>query len=193
MSPVNKSRVNNSAKNATFLVIYSFVFLSLFSLLVSLFYFKIKFWITMGLFLGGVFFYTLAEYLIHRFLLHYFAGNQANRWPSQSHHFHHLFPQDEKRIDITIVPALVLAALFLYVFWLTLHVLSFSFFAGFVAGYATYHFLHYKIHTAPPPKSIFKYLWRYHHIHHHLDDKKAYGVTSPFWDFIFRTIPRINL
>jgi sterol desaturase/sphingolipid hydroxylase (fatty acid hydroxylase superfamily) len=58
-----------------------------------------------------------------------------------------------------------------------------------VAGYASYLCVHYSVHAFPPPKNFLKHLWIHHALHHYQQPHSAYGVSSPFWDFIFRTMP----
>ncbi|MGB3618930.1 MAG: sterol desaturase family protein, partial [Catalinimonas sp.] len=33
-------------------------------------------------------------------------------------------------------------------------------------------------------------LWVHHSIHHFKDDERAFGVSSPLWDWVFGTMPR---
>jgi len=34
------------------------------------------------------------------------------------------------------------------------------------------------------------FLKQYHLRHHYKDDDRGYGVSSPFWDYIFRTVSK---
>ena len=40
------------------------------------------------------------------------------------------------------------------------------------------------------PKGFFNFLWANHAVHHYKDQTKAYGVSSPFWDYVFGTMPK---
>ncbi|MEX2379667.1 MAG: sterol desaturase family protein, partial [Vicingaceae bacterium] len=40
-----------------------------------------------------------------------------------------------------------------------------------------------------PPKNFLKQLWIHHSIHHYQEDDKAFGVSSPLWDYVFGTMP----
>jgi 4-hydroxysphinganine ceramide fatty acyl 2-hydroxylase len=63
------------------------------------------------------------------------------------------------------------------------------FFAGFVAGYSTYLIIHYAVHALKPPKNFLRYLWRHHSHHHYSSVDTAFGVSLPFWDVLFGTMP----
>ncbi len=147
-----------------------------------------------GLFVFGVLFWTLAEYLLHRFVFHWI--NEA-KW-SQRFHFimhgsHHDFPRDEERLLMPPVPGLIMGgmlfAAFYCIFWLLgISQLTFGFFPGFFSGYLMYSFVHRATHINRPPKR-FKYIWYHHSLHHYKYPDKAFGVSSPFWDKVFGTMP----
>lgn len=177
-------------RNDTYSVIYTFIVLAIMMIAYSAFFIKINIYLQAAFLFGGFLFFSLTEYLIHRFLLHLKGEEGKQKWKSNSHVHHHQFPLDKNRIDITLLQAIVLAALFFFLFWIILKQIAFSFFSGFIAGYTLYHFVHYKIHTSRPPKNILKYLWQHHHIHHHINESAAFGVTSPFWDIMFGTMPK---
>ena len=67
---------------------------------------------------------------------------------------------------------------------------AYGFTAGFLFGYAAYLFVHYLVHALQPPQNALKVLWVNHAIHHYKNPDVAYGVTTPFWDFVFRTLPK---
>ena len=61
--------------------------------------------------------------------------------------------------------------------------------AGIITGYMVYSSIHYSIHTYKPIKGL-KFLWAHHLKHHNPKyEDRAFGVTSPFWDWVFRTMP----
>jgi len=67
---------------------------------------------------------------------------------------------------------------------------AYVFLPGFLMGYAGYLFVHYIVHAYQPPKNFFKILWIHHGIHHYKEPERAFGVSSPLWDLVFRTMPR---
>jgi len=147
-----------------------------------------------GLFIFGVLFWTLAEYLLHRFVFHWI--NEA-KW-SQRFHFimhgsHHDFPRDEERLLMPPVPGLIMGGMlfvvFYCIFWLLgISQLTFGFFPGFFSGYLMYSFVHRATHINRPPNR-FKHIWYHHSLHHYKYPDKAFGVSSPFWDKVFGTMP----
>ena len=60
-------------------------------------------------------------------------------------------------------------------------------FIGLMAGYFSYEFLHYQAHHRAPRLRIFRYLKRYHLLHHHQSSALRFGVTSPVFDYLFGT------
>ena len=84
-----------------------------------------------------------------------------------------------------------LAALFYLLFWLVLGAaMATSFGAGFLAGYLAYDMLHYHVHHHMPRTRVGKRLRELHMRHHFQDDDSGYGVSAPYWDVVFGTLPR---
>jgi hypothetical protein len=50
--------------------------------------------------------------------------------------------------------------------------------------------LHWYSHVGTPTNAWLKYLRREHMIHHFKEQKTRFGVSCPWWDFIFRTTGR---
>src|SRR5690606_38794719 len=101
---------------------------------------------------------------------------------------------DRMRLFMPPVPSIILAAAVFSSIW-GLSVLltgtgnySFVFFPGCLLGYLLYVSAHYAIHAFPPPRGL-KALWRNHHLHHYKYPEKGFGVSSTFWDIVFRTVP----
>ncbi|MCS5490199.1 sterol desaturase family protein [Algoriphagus limi] len=138
---------------------------------------------------AGLFAFSFFEYLIHRYVFH--AGNyrEGKNWQSKLHGIHHDIPSDRERLTLPMPLALGVSLVVFFLFKFLIGSLAYGFFPGFISGYALYLLVHYWIHTRKPPKNSLKVLWRNHHIHHHVNENKAYGVTTPFWDWVFRTLP----
>ena len=62
-------------------------------------------------------------------------------------------------------------------------------FAGFVVGYLFYDGTHYYVHHFVPTTRWGKFLRRHHMTHHFADHDGGFGVSSPLWDVVFRTMP----
>jgi len=145
------------------------------------------------LFLSGLFFFTLVEYLMHRYVYHMRLTSEFKRKISYTMHGnHHDYPKDKSRLAMPPILGLALAAILLGFFWLIMRDYAFGFLAGFIIGYAGYIGIHYSIHAYKVPNNFLKVLWYHHSIHHYREDDRAFGVSSPFWDLVFGTMPRKN-
>jgi sterol desaturase/sphingolipid hydroxylase (fatty acid hydroxylase superfamily) len=87
------------------------------------------------------------------------------------------------------IVSIILASAFFLFYRLIMGDYGIPFTAGFVAGYASYLCVHYSVHAFPPPKNFLKHLWIHHALHHYQQPDAAYGVSSPLWDFFFKTMP----
>jgi sterol desaturase/sphingolipid hydroxylase (fatty acid hydroxylase superfamily) len=141
-------------------------------------------------FLLGILAFTLMEYLTHRFFYHMEAKTEKQKELQYKFHgVHHDYPKDKTRLAMPPVVSTILAVVFFYLFTTTMLDWGYGFFAGFAIGYAGYLFVHYIVHAWRPPNNAFKVLWVHHGVHHYKRPDKAFGVSSPFWDVIFRTMP----
>ncbi len=145
--------------------------------------------IVTGLFFAGVFVWTLTEYLLHRFVFHYMP---TSGWGKKLHFLlhgvHHDYPNDSLRLVMPPVVSLPLAFLFysLFVFILG-DANTWSFFAGFLAGYLCYDMVHYATHHFAMKGAMGLWLKHHHMKHHYQTATRNYGVSSPLWDFVFGT------
>lgn len=150
-----------------------------------------------GLFIGGMFFWTFAEYMLHRYVFHWVSDAKwAKRFHFVMHGAHHLFPNDKERLLMPPVPGFIIAgflfALFYTVFWVIgIPNLTYGFFPGFFSGYLMYSFVHRATHIIKAPKG-FEYLWLHHSLHHYKYPDKAFGVSNRFWDRVFGTMPPLK-
>jgi len=141
------------------------------------------------LFVFGFVFWTLAEYILHRFVFHYEPKSAfGQRMHFLLHGVHHDYPNDSKRLVMPPSVSIPLAALFYGLFILVLGVVyTAPFFAGFLVGYICYDEIHYATHHAPM-KSRFWLAIKHHHILHHFrDPSRGFGVSNPAWDYVFGT------
>ena len=141
------------------------------------------------LFLGGGFFWTLFEYIMHRWVFHMVAESERSRRVIYvMHGNHHHYPRDKERLFMPPVPSLILASTIFGLMFLLMKDGAFVFFPGFMLGYLMYGSMHYAIHAWNPPFKWMKGLWRNHHLHHYKEEGKGYGVSSTFWDHVFGTM-----
>ncbi len=144
-----------------------------------------------ALFLAGWFAFTLVEYLIHKYVFHMSTDTKAREdLQYKFHGIHHDYPKDKDRLAMPPVMSLTISILLFFVFRFAMGNAVFGFLPGFLFGYAMYLFVHYIVHAYQPPKNIFKALWVNHGIHHYKNHERAFGVSSPLWDYVFRTIPK---
>lgn len=151
-----------------------------------------------GLFFSGMVFWTLFEYLIHRFAFHFIAQSErATQFIYLIHGNHHHYPRDRERLFMPPVPSLLLAStIFMSMYfvaqWMGFGQGVFTFFAGFMLGYLLYGTMHYAIHAWNPPFKWMKPLWRNHHLHHYKNEHQGFGVSTTLWDRVFGTMFDLN-
>ena len=137
-----------------------------------------------GLLLGGLLLWTLAEYLLHRYLFHY-SGPRSwqRRMHFVIHGVHHDFPQDSDRLVMPLGASIPMGVLFYALFRAVLGpVLVDPVFIGFGLGYLAYDGTHYAIHHFRMSSRWGKWIKRHHMIHHHTGAHARWGVSSPLWD-----------
>lgn len=153
---------------------------------------SISAWLTSALFFLGLFIFTWVEYNVHRYLFHIPTTTPVRkRFQYIMHGVHHEYPKDKERLAMPPLLSITISTVLLIVLRLVLLDYSFSFLAGFLVGYAAYLSVHYIIHAYSPPKNFFKALWRNHVMHHYKDGEIAFGVTTPFWDYVYGTHKRL--
>jgi sterol desaturase/sphingolipid hydroxylase (fatty acid hydroxylase superfamily) len=140
--------------------------------------------------LGGIVFWTLTEYWLHRLVFHFEPDHPlGRRLHFIIHGVHHDHPNDRMRLVMPPSVSVPLAALFLLGFHAVLGDGWLAFGAGFLAGYLTYDMTHYHVHHHKPKTALGKRLREQHMRHHFQDHDRGYGVSSPIWDYVFGTVP----
>jgi 4-hydroxysphinganine ceramide fatty acyl 2-hydroxylase len=141
-----------------------------------------------GLFLLGVFIWTFVEYTLHRFFFHYEPKSDwGKRFHFIMHGVHHDYPQDATRLVMAPSVSIPLALLFYGIFHLSFGSYAPPVFAGMVFGYVCYDMIHYATHHFAMKRGVLLWLKQYHMRHHYRDDDTGYGVSTPLWDYVFRT------
>lgn len=131
----------------------------------------------------GYLFWTFAEYLVHRFVLHHVPMFAA------VHQGHHDSPR-----DFIGTPTLISVTMFFgLAFWPVLELsnlqIASAWMAGLLSGYLSYISVHYAVHHVGSRRSgLLKQLKRQHALHHHRDGHRNFGVTTSIWDRVFRTM-----
>ena len=141
------------------------------------------------LFFSGMVYWTLFEYMAHRFLFHMVSDNlKTKKIAYILHGNHHEFPRDRQRLFMPLVPSLILSSTLFGLHYLVLGVYNWAFFPGFMIGYLSYASMHYAIHAFAPPFKFMQPLWRNHQLHHYKDEHLGFGVSNTFWDRVFGTM-----
>jgi sterol desaturase/sphingolipid hydroxylase (fatty acid hydroxylase superfamily) len=139
-------------------------------------------------FVFGVLTWTLLEYVIHRYVFHYEPKTRIGKMLHFiMHGVHHDYPNDATRLVMPPIISVPLAVIFYTVFILTLGRFAPAALAGFGFGYVCYDTIHYATHHFAMKRGIWKWLKQYHLRHHYHDDHAGYGVSSPLWDYIFKS------
>ncbi|KAI8080718.1 uncharacterized protein B0P05DRAFT_509045 [Gilbertella persicaria] len=141
----------------------------------------------------GIAFWTLFEYVLHRFLFHLDAllpdHSLALLVHFTLHGIHHHMPMD--RLRLVMPPALTVilsVPVFKLAHTLFLPAFAYAFVGGAFFGYVCYDMIHYYIHHAKVIEIYFKELKRYHVAHHYKNFESGFGITSKFWDYVFGTV-----
>ena len=141
-----------------------------------------------ALFVFGWLIWTLLEYVIHRFVFHYEPKSRAGKvLHFVVHGVHHDYPNDASRLVMPPAVSIPLAFFFYVLFALVFGRFCPPIMAGLVSGYIFYDSLHYATHHFAMRRGAWSWLKRYHLRHHFQDDHAGYGVSSPLWDYVFRT------
>jgi sterol desaturase/sphingolipid hydroxylase (fatty acid hydroxylase superfamily) len=142
----------------------------------------------LGLFVLGIFFWTLLEYYVHRILFHRDPGNsRIKQFFYSIHEIHHNYPQDQTRLVIPTPLSIPFVVTFYFLFRFLLGNYSDSFFCGTLFGYLLYDLGHYAMHRYNSKNRFLRYCKRHHFTHHFYDNKKNFGVSSPLWDYFLRS------
>jgi sterol desaturase/sphingolipid hydroxylase (fatty acid hydroxylase superfamily) len=144
--------------------------------------------LTIGLFFSGVLFFTWLEYMLHRHVFHMATVTKTReKIQYMMHGVHHEFPKDKSRLAMPPLLSITLASVLLLIFRVILGDFVFAFLPGVLVGYSFYLSIHYMIHVFQPPNNFFKRLWINHSIHHYKNGEVVFGVSSPLWDYVYRT------
>jgi dihydroceramide fatty acyl 2-hydroxylase len=147
-----------------------------------------------GLFFAGVLMWTLCEYVLHRWVFHWMEDSpRGRRIHFLLHGVHHDYPNDKDRLVMPLGFSIPLGLLFYAAFYgLFGTYVAEPLFAGLVLGYLIYDGSHYAIHHFKPGTRVGRFVKRHHMLHHHMDHDGGFGVSSPLWDVVFRTMPSVK-
>lgn len=155
----------------------------------------VSFAVGAGVFVAGLFAWTFAEYVLHRYVFHWYKDTPfGRRVHFLLHGVHHDFPNDGDRLVMPLLTSLPLAVIFYSLFYFAFGGarLAEPFFAGFALGYLAYDGTHYAVHHFKQTTRIGRFVKRHHMLHHHADHDGGFGVSSPIWDYVFGTMPQVK-
>ena len=145
---------------------------------------------TLSMLFYGVLFWTLMEYVLHRWLFH----RRPSSWHFDKvqmfmlHGYHHEFPNDPWRL---VAPPIMSWPGAVIVGTLQISILGWTYglplLAGTILGYLAYDWIHYYEHHGRPTSKVAKWMRRLHSIHHFNDPEVNHGISSPLWDGLFAT------
>jgi sterol desaturase/sphingolipid hydroxylase (fatty acid hydroxylase superfamily) len=141
-----------------------------------------------GLFVLGVLMWTLLEYVVHRYVFHYEPKTRAGKMLHFIvHGVHHDYPNDASRLVLPPIISVPMAVLFYFLFTFAFRSYTPPIAAGFGLGYVCYDTIHYATHHFSMKNRVGMWLKQYHLRHHYKEDEAGFGVSSPLWDYVFRT------
>ena len=136
------------------------------------------------LFVTGFSAWTFIEYILHRF---YWHSKNSRSAIAQTHHYHHSHPTE---LVVTLTHRIIMTMILFSVCWLAAYLNNyFTWVAGFIAGLIAFFLMHKFLHLKMGQR-VFKRLVRYHIYHHCKYHSTCYGVTVPWWDDLFKTVPK---
>ncbi|MDT3739158.1 MAG: sterol desaturase family protein [Candidatus Kapabacteria bacterium] len=145
--------------------------------------------LTVLLFAFGVLGWSFTEYVLHRFVFHYHPKTEfGKRLHWTFHGVHHDYPQDMYRLVMPPSISIPLAFLFYFIFIILFGpAFTPAIFAGLVAGYLAYDTVHYAVHHFAFRNKVLLNIKKHHMKHHYIEPDEGFGVSSPLWDYVFRT------
>jgi sterol desaturase/sphingolipid hydroxylase (fatty acid hydroxylase superfamily) len=138
----------------------------------------------------GLLVWTLIEYLLHRFLLHYRPQMPALVAVVEKLHLgHHRDPRDEAKITVPVFASLPIAGGLLALFRLVSGSgeMAALLLVGSITGYLYYETVHFWIHCGARRGRWLRQQLANHLFHHFKDQHRCFGVTTPLWDRLLGT------
>ncbi|KAJ1923226.1 fatty acid alpha-hydroxylase [Tieghemiomyces parasiticus] len=141
----------------------------------------------------GVGFWTLIEYVLHRFIFHIEAllpdHPLALTIHFTLHGVHHYLPMDRMRLVMPPVLGLTLAYPLVKLGHLAFPAgIAHAVIAGTMTGYIMYDLTHYYLHHGRPFLHHLRSMKTYHLAHHYKNFNLGFGVTVKVWDRMFNTL-----
>ena len=134
--------------------------------------------------LAGIAAWTLLEYLVHRFVFHRHVVGQ------RLHQLHHDHPSDPDAERSSLSTPLLASPIGYLLIGAAGVEDGSAIFAGLLLGYLAFIVVHYAVHRWPIEPGSWLYPAKLRHLTHHCLEDCNFGVTTIFWDTVFRTQAR---
>lgn len=137
----------------------------------------------------GLLIWTLTEYVLHRFVFHFYPSSEwGKRIHFIFHGVHHDYPNDVKRLVMPLGVSIPLAlGVYFALYSFLPPVYLYPFFSAFVLGYVFYDTVHYALHHFNFKGEFWKKIKKHHMLHHYSDASKGFGVSSELWDKVLNS------
>lgn len=139
-------------------------------------------------FVSGILFWSLFEYITHRWIYHINFTNKNVKWLFETFHLHHhTIPKDYRVLNAGLFMIYPLFMLFSCFFLLITWDLTIAAWIslGAVLYYYFYENIHYFIHYKQFRKGYLNMIQKYHLYHHYRNWTKNFGNTLTLWDKVF--------
>lgn len=134
-------------------------------------------------FMFGWLAWTLAEYGIHRFVLHH--------GPFMAEHMRHHNDPTADDVGVPFRYSFAIAAGLAVLAWMLAGLAGVATVAGLFIGYLAYVTLHESLHRLRITPGHWLYASKMRHELHHAGRPVNYGVTFPLWDIAFGTYAKV--
>lgn len=129
----------------------------------------------------GLAVWTWIEYVVHRFVLHHVPPFKA------MHEMHHRNPRAFIGTPTIVTAALFALLVFAPAWWTAGNWVACALTLGVLLGYEGYSFMHHGLHHWRGRSEWFTRRKHMHGMHHQFGPPGYYGVTTSFWDHVFRS------
>lgn len=139
-----------------------------------------------GLIAGGLLFWGLFEYVMHRYLFHWESDIPVVRWfVYLIHGNHHASPNDPLRGLMPLPVSVSVGGLVWLACVSMIGTLGTWLFLGFMIGYVVYDAVHFACHQWPMRGKVGAMFKRHHMRHHYVDEEGNFAISALFWDRVF--------
>jgi dihydroceramide fatty acyl 2-hydroxylase len=144
-----------------------------------------------GWMLAGALGWTLFEHCLHRYVFHARGQSEVARAILLIvHGHHHVWPKDRGRLTATPWQAgLTIAPVYGVMGALLPALDALALTSGFTLAYVAYEAMHFVAHHGRPRSRLLRAIRAHHLRHHHEDPTSRWGISSPLWDHVLRTLP----